>query len=80
MASHVVVQVGDADGVDNEKFVPRTNNDKAEYEAWLQRQQAKLRNFGGGRGAKHHKTVGMLRISSHKAFAMSQGRKYTGQC
>ena len=43
-------------------------------------QQAKLRNFGGGRGAKPHKTVGLLRVSSDKAFTMSQGRKYTGQC
>lgn len=53
MSAHVAIQVGDAAGEHQKKFVPRTNNDKEEYEAWLQRQQVKLRNFGGGRGAIH---------------------------
>ena len=43
MTAHVSAQLG-GDGnaaADREKFVPRTNNDKAEYEAWLQKQKAK---------------------------------------
>ena len=50
MSAHVASQVSDAAGAAVEKFVPRTNNDKGEYEAWLQRQQAKQKEQGG-RGA-----------------------------
>ena len=47
MSAHVASKVGDAAGAAVEKFVPRTNNDKAEHEAWLQRQQAKQKDQGG---------------------------------
>lgn len=40
MSAHVAIQVGDAGG-DEDKFVPRTLDTKAEYEAWLKRKQAK---------------------------------------
>lgn len=39
MSAHVAIQVGDTDGGE-EKFVPRTLDTKAEYEAWLKRKQA----------------------------------------
>jgi hypothetical protein len=60
MSAHVATQVDDTGGVDEEKFVPRTNSDKAEYEAWLKRQQIKKEEQDGGRGAMFHKARALV--------------------
>eukprot|EP01043_Picozoa_sp_COSAG02_P110871 COSAG02_NODE_47008_length_344_cov_0.840816_1_plen_59_part_00 len=57
MSAHVAAQIGGAEGVGKEKFVPRTNSDKVEYEAWLKRQQTKEHEQGGTRGAMLHKPL-----------------------
>jgi hypothetical protein len=68
MSAHVAAQVGGAEGVDKEKFVPRTNNDKAEYEAWLKRQQTKKREQGGTRGAMLYKAHALVVSSNVFSF------------